>query len=627
MEKKITFYWQELNKKYSSNQVFFILCYWILSTYQQIVEKKESPDNFDDWRLHLHELVKGSMDYDVKEAAVSLGRRIEWELLKNDDATLVLLEELSRDVHSYLVDRLCIESVHSTLRKCISEKVQQVMEMVFQIAEVNDLYSTTPMSVRQVVKTIFAKKDFANMADLCCGSGGFGLEVWKQLKESEKVSYCGIDIEPVMCEINTLMTYISGINKSIVKCEDILENIIKSERCKYDLVVMDVPRGQNKTIPVNEFNNLLPEIKQKNVYADWLYLMQAINSLSAHGRGSIVVTSGTLTRKNEAELRKKVVGNDWIEAVITLPVNLYVNTRVGSELIVVNKCKERKREKKILFIDASKFYFRDNRNSYSITQDGLKLIEEIFHGYYEKEGVSCIVETSKVDDEICSLKPLRYIGMQNKKDSHHNMVCLKDVARITRGVQLKKEEEDMLCQNGNAYYLNIKDISEGNICYKDSKKIVPKNNEWHKKFQIIEDDILITSKGTTLKIAMVEENPPESYICGNLTLLRVDSEKYHPYILYEFLKSEDGLKALESIQSGTTIRVLSNSNLEGLHVPMYDRNVMQQVGEQLKDKRKKYETEMKRLIDNYKTERKVLLELVRIKADKEDTYGKDIYKS
>ncbi len=246
----------------------------------------------------------------------------------------------------------------------------------------------------------------------------------------------------------------------------------------------------------------------------------------------VIVTSGTLTRKNEEKLRKNIVSRDWIEAVVTLPANLYANTRTGSEIILFNKKKEKKRQKKILFIDISKYFLRDNRNFYSISQEGIDLATDIFYKYYEVQGVSSIVNVSQIDEEVCSLKPLRYIGMQKQKDTNIQTLCLGDIAHIARGVQLKKEEEEALCLNGTAFYLNIKDIQEGRIHYEDARRISPKSKDWHKKFEIREDDILITSKGASFKIAIVGGNPPETYICGNLTLLRVNKSVYHSYILY-----------------------------------------------------------------------------------------------
>ena len=571
------------------------------------------PHTINEWREFLLRTFSDSMSYDVKESAVRLSDRIEWGLLENDSVAIGILQKFSQDANLFGLDDLYMDKVDYKKRDIMLERLQRMLEILFQVAELNALYSITPDSIRNVVERLVEQSNISNMLDLCCGSGGLGIAVWRQLKEDVKVIYHGMDIEPVMCDICTIMTYICGIPQSMVVWQDILRSNGENNTEKYDLVLLDVPRGQNKYTQAQGYSNWLEGIEQKNIFVDWLYVMRAIHYLNDRGKGIVIVTSGTLTRKNEMELRKKMILSDWVEAVITLPVNLYPNTRTGSEIIIFNKAKDKKRRKKILFIDISKFYFRDNRNFYSITKEGIDIVTDIFNNYYEMYNVSRIMDISQVEEENWSLKPLRYMEVHNNKNKNCDLLCLKDIANIVRGVQLKKEEEDILCKNGSAFYLNIKDIRDGRIHYEGAKMIWPKNKDWHEKFEIKEDDILITSKGTSLKIAIVDENPPEAYICGNLTLLRVNAEKYHPYILFEFLTSEEGKRALESIQSGTTIRVLNNSNLEGLQVPIYNKDVMIKVGKKLKEKRKRYETELRQIVDNYIMERNVLLELVGIK--------------
>ena len=83
---------------------------------------------------------------------------------------------------------------------------------------------------------------------------------------------------------------------------------------------------------------------------------------------------------------------------------------------------------------------------------------------------------------------------------------------------------------------------------------------------------------------------------------------YDPYVLFHYLDSEQGRASLEQIQSGTTIRILNNSNLSALKVPLYDAELMSKIGAQLKIKREGYLKNLNFLIDSYNTERKNLLD-------------------
>ena len=86
-----------------------------------------------------------------------------------------------------------------------------------------------------------------------------------------------------------------------------------------------------------------------------------------------------------------------------------------------------------------------------------------------------------------------------------------------------------------------------------------------------------------------------SYISENITILRINRQMYHPYVLYDYLQSEEGRRALEGIQSGTTIRILSNANLKKLDIPAYPMDVMEKVGEELRRNRMEFDRQQREL--------------------------------
>lgn len=605
MKLNINYYWQELNRKYSSNQVFLILTYWTLTVYALAARRESGPQKLKDWRECLLSSCRDFLDYDVNEAAVQLSDRIEWSLLEKDETTEKILSSYESKVRAFFQGGIEKEDV---VQHDMQERLQRLMYELFDLASVNTSYQTTPWCISNTIGILFLLNDINQVKNIYCGNAMLGLATWKYLRNCESISYYEMNAEPVMCEIDCLMTHMCGIPNSKVVCEDFSES--QTEQ-KFDLVLMDVPRGKNKKISVMKHGEWIDKVNQKNVFTDWIYLLKVLECIDEKGKGIVIVTSGSLTRKNESMIRKKIIGYDWIEAIITLPVNLYPNTRTGSEIIIFNKCKEQKRKKKIIFIDISQYYYRDNRNYYSISEEGTNLLLQAYEQYCEIPQVSSIVSITEIEDDAWSLKPLRYFERKSEKQSE-TVLFLKDIANITRGVQLKKEEEETLSREGTALLLNIKDIQNGEIHYECASKISPKNNEWHNKFQIQENDIIITSKGTNFKIAIVGENPPEAYVSGNLTIIRVVQSKYHPHVLLEYLLSEKGMRTLESIQSGTTIRMLNNANLEKLEIPDYEWKTMNLVGERLKNERRKYIQETKRLTERYHAERKALLEMIKI---------------
>lgn len=605
MKLNINYYWQELNRKYSSNQVFLILTYWTLTVYALAARRESEPRKLKDWRECLLSSCRDFLDYDVKEAAVQLSDRIEWSLLEKYETTEKILFSYESDAREFFQSGIEKEDIISY---DMQERLQRLMYELFELASLNTSYQTTPWCISNVIGMLFLSNDINQVRNICCGNAMMGLATWKKMRNQEGIFYHEMNVEPVVCEIDCLMTHMCGVHTFKVVCEDFSESQTDQ---KFDLVLIDVPRGQNKKISVMKHGDWIDKVNQKNIFTDWIYLLKVLECTDEKGKGIVIVTSGSLTRKNESMIRKKIIEYDWIEAIITLPVNLYPNARTGSEIIIFNKCKEQKRRKKIIFIDISQYYYRDNRNCYSISEEGTNLLLETYGQYREIPQISNIVSITEIEADAWSLKPLRYFERKSEKQSE-TVLFLKDIANITRGVQLKKEEEEMLSREGTALLLNIKDIQNNEIHYECASKISPKNNEWHIKFQIQENDIIITSKGANFKIAIVEENPPEAYVSGNLTIIRVDQRKYHPHVLLEYLLSEKGMRTLESIQSGTTIRMLNNANLEKLEIPVYEWKTMNLVGEHLKNERRKYIRETKRLMERYHAERKALLEMIKI---------------
>ena len=163
-----------------------------------------------------------------------------------------------------------------------------------------------------------------------------------------------------------------------------------------------------------------------------------------------------------------------------------------------------------------------------------------------------------------------------------------------------------LSRQATHYWLNIRNLGDNEIFFDKDSMLREKYSDWEQKFGIKDEDIILTSKGSVLKICIVEPNMPKAFLCGNLTRIRVNKEKYSPYVLYEYLNSQKGRAVLESIQSGTTIKVLNNINLKKLPVPIYEN--VKEKGEQLKQIYQDYRMEERVVRRRFEERRSQLLE-------------------
>lgn len=114
--------------------------------------------------------------------------------------------------------------------------------------------------------------------------------------------------------------------------------------------------------------------------------------------GSPLFTGGA--DSGESDIRKWIIENDWLEAIIALPEQMFYNTGIGTYVWIVTNRKEKRRKGKIQLLDAREFYvpmrrsLGDKRRKIGEKEDGRDQIAEIVQLY----GRFADGETSKIFD-------------------------------------------------------------------------------------------------------------------------------------------------------------------------------------------------------------------------------------
>lgn len=582
MQQRIEEIWRELKRKVPLEQIFYLS---LVLAFCQNQRKEKGKIT----QAGVKEVLERIQGYNLRVAFTRIFQFVRWEILDDKD-----IEEMFQ---------IEVSLFREYLEK--GGKLSELFQMIFAQAGKWDVYAPTPTEVRKLIVDILGFHKAHRIADFCCGGAGLGLELWKRLTiRNKEVSFHGEELNRNLCDAAQLYFSAYEVPDGEIEERDILTIPDTAESQSYDIIVLDIPRGQNVTEVYDEKDPRLLCFNKKNIYSDWIFIQDVLYRLKKTGTAAVLVTPGALTRVNEEILREQIVVNDWLEAVITLPENLYSKYYAGTELLIFNKDKESSRKGKVIFIDISKEFKRQGRRTVEITEAGLLQVREIFVHSWEVKGVSAVCSREQIQKNQYSFKPSQYIQQEDEWEFVSELV-LEDIAQITRGAQVSKRAE--VVEDGDVYFLNIKDIQEKRIQYEGADKVRSTNSVCKGKYRIQKDDILITSKGTALKLAIVEDYSPEAYISGNLTLIRVNPEKYHPYVLFEYLNSRQGQISLERIQSGTTIRILSNASLQKLKIPEYHLEKMREIGKELKENQTVFYREKYMLEKQYENKRKHLL--------------------
>lgn len=145
-------------------------------------------------------------------------------------------------------------------------------------------------------------------------------------------------------------------------------------------------------------------------------------------------------------------------------------------------------------------------------------------------------------------------------------IRLKDDVTVFRGKAVKEKDP-----SGNIAVVNISNITDTGIDYQ-SLELIKEEIRKVLRYALEDGDVLVTSKGTTLKIAVFEQ---QSTICipsANITVIRTNGMLRGTYLKL-FLESPVGIKMLQSLQRGSTAVNINYKDIAELEVPVLPLDV------------------------------------------------------
>jgi type I restriction enzyme M protein len=150
---------------------------------------------------------------------------------------------------------------------------------------------------------------------------------------------------------------------------------------------------------------------------DYAFLLHILTSLKATGKGAIILPHGVLFRGNaEATIRRNLVKQGFIKAIIGLPANLFYGTGIPACIIVLDKEGAAARDH-VFMIDASKGFVKDGPKN-RLRERDIHRIVSTFLTQTEIEKYSRKVPVSEIADpkNDYNLNLPRYIDTSEPKD-------------------------------------------------------------------------------------------------------------------------------------------------------------------------------------------------------------------
>lgn len=294
----------------------------------------------------------------------------------------------------------------------------------------------TPRSVvRMMVRLLKPNLDH-DIYDPCCGSGGMLIAAKEYIDEhgqdGRKANLFGQENAGTVWSIAKMNMLLHGISSADLRNEDTLgepQHVENGELRRFDRILTNPPfslpwgtkdkdRAGNSTWQPKFRERFFHEVPLGSKKADLLFLQHMLHVTRDGGMVATVMPHGVLFRGgDEGRIRRTIIENDQIEAVIGLGPQLFYGTGIPACVVVLRQRvhnganlvsgKPEGRRGKVLFINADREYF-EGRAQNHLMPEHIEKIVTTFEEYREIPGFSSIVDLETLEANDWNLNIRRY---------------------------------------------------------------------------------------------------------------------------------------------------------------------------------------------------------------------------
>lgn len=314
-------------------------------------------------------------------------------------------DDILGDAYEYLMRHFATESGKSKGQFYTPAEVSRIMAQVIGLAGATDSKQS--------------------IYDPTCGSGSLLLKAHDEAK-----STTGLDLAIYGQEMDNATSALAKMNMILHDCptaEIRKDNTLSAPHFKdpmgnlklFDFIVANPPFStkawSNGFNPAedeyNRFSYGIPP--EKN--GDYAFLLHMLTSLKSTGKAAVILPHGVLFRGGaEGVIRKRILQQGYIQAIIGLPANLFFGTGIPACIIILDKAGSAGR-KGLFLIDASKGFIKDGNKNRLREQDIHKIVDACTQ-QRELPKFSRLVPLAEIEANDFNLNIPRYIDTSEAED-------------------------------------------------------------------------------------------------------------------------------------------------------------------------------------------------------------------
>jgi type I restriction enzyme M protein len=316
----------------------------------------------------------------------------------------------------------------------------------------------TPGEVVSLLVKLLKPSAGMKVYDPTSGSGGMLVQTRNYLLDNNlnpnDLSLYGQEMNLNTWAISKMNMFLHGVFNADIRKGDTLrepQHIKDGRLMRFDRVIANPPFSLKKwgkdEADSDSFGRFPYGTPPKDA-GDLAFIQHMIASLNNQGKLGVVVPHGVLFRgSSEKLIRKGMLEDDLLEAVIGLPSSLFYGTGIPAALLIINKDKPIERKGKVLFINGELEY-KEGKNQNKLRDEDIQHVLNVYDSYEDERRYSKVVEMDEIRENDYNLNIRRYADTSPPPEQF-------DVKAILKGGVPVSEVEDEYIQET----LNGMDVS------------------------------------------------------------------------------------------------------------------------------------------------------------------------
>lgn len=255
----------------------------------------------------------------------------------------------------------------------------------------------TPSEVATLLAKLLDPQPGDRICDPTCGSGSLLIKVGNEVGNNNFSLY-GQESNGSTWALCKMNMFLHGMDSAQIEWGDTIRNPLLKEGdtlMKFDIVVANPPFSLDKwgkeVAEDDRYNRFWRGVPPKS-RGDYAFITHMVETLNERGKVGVVAPHGVLFRSGaEERIRKKFIGDNLLDAIIGLPIQLFYGTGIPAIILVFDKNKQ---NTDVLFIDASNDFEEGTNQNKLRRQD----IEKIINTYKSRKTIDKYSYVTKVEE-------------------------------------------------------------------------------------------------------------------------------------------------------------------------------------------------------------------------------------